>query len=1084
VSKTPDYTTPDGDTRGGGTGGGGSSTTPKPTPPPPPPPRTYVPTTQPPPPRTYVPQAPETPATGDNGGQGRRRPSNPPPASDPPPTHTDTPSTSTNVPPAKSTQRTYIPPSEIVASQSAAGLTRDIPLGRCLQTLKKLYEGVWGTGNKYYFTVAAIGEGPIQKCTPRANRVPLTLVSGSATNPDGTLYQSSNGKISVWVYDGHRSAFKETTSGLNAFDPKFDTSYIAPGAAASEYDFLAFCVIRVEWDANTQTQVPTFDFDLEGYRDLFDSRDSTRKYSENRALWLRELITNTRWGGKLAATGVDDAGTWATAAADCAVASFPAQPAAPTLANGGAGNILGPGTHSYVVTRYNAAGAETIVSGVASLAIASSSRINVTVAAGDALTAGYNIYRAPNNQIVSFRRVGQLAGAGGGTFVDNANEATRSAGVLAPTSGPYSTKRFEGGGILISRQASGQDWLNTLRASCLGVFTWNAGKLEFRINQKLPGGYSPKAFSEFHSGGGAVKPNVDPDSIAWWRKPRHELFNEIEIRGTDIANDFAPFSIVKTRTLAPNELPRRAVYNLADVPDTGYAGLIGINLLNLAWDDAEFQFRVDRSGIACLPWDVISFTGAGLVGQLVRLRRIRGDGEGFVFQGTEYQVGSYASDIQAADQPLAAGGNPSPDPFAVPANPTGVTLNFGSSITASVYWTAAVGHGIRGYQVYFGNGAGGKLAKFGGEIPADRVPTVGNPLNVEGMATRSSSWNGAASGSVDLIVCTVSLYGVESPGVEQSSAYAFAPSGTPAAPYIPQTSIDSDLSTLGAGPVYNDVPVPAGPGTWRIIGPSGVGDITLTGVAGGVLGDHLFLFNSAGVNILISHNNAASLAGNRFRHAFYNSGAVPDLVIPSGATVEFIYDASASSGWRPVTGPSVYPAGATLGASPAAGDNSNKVATTAFATALVAANGGGLNKATSYETGTVAGTGTVTAAANVKGAQLSTASATVGASDTSLLTISGKGYLPILRIRPTAATALTVTILVDGVALPSRSVTGANINFYLRGAGVIAIDGASFYESAVPDSPGIPFSTSLEVRARYASGSSGVAVDYQFTTGS
>ena len=549
-------------------------------------------------------------------------------------------------------------------------------MGRCLQGLKKLYENAWGPNGIYYYTVAALGEGPIRKAIPRADRVAIPRLSGTDINPQGTLYQSSNGRVQVWVYDGSQAdGTQETASGLSALDPSFITT-------GSEWNKLAFAVIKVTFFQSTQTSIPDFTFDMEGYRDLYDPRDTTRKYSENRSLWIREVLTNTRWGLKVLSGNIDDT-TFSQAANDCAVAIFPATPtAAPTLALNGAGNITG--TVWYTFTCANSNGVESTESPLSTFIIASSNQINVTLPAADSVTAKRVIYRSANGDFATRRKVGELAGNGGGTFTDNVTSGTWATGATPPTVAPYNPNRYEGGGLIISRQTQGRDWLNTLRASCLGVLTWDNGKFKLQINTKLAGGYTRKPFSEYFNG--ATPPNVDPDSITWGRKPRHELPNEVEVRYTDIQNDFGSGSIVKQRAsvIAGTEVPRRAVYELADVPDSSYASRIATQLLNLAWDDAEFSWKADRSAIACLPWDVVSFTGAGLSGQDVRIRRIKSDGEDFVISGTEYHDASYSDEVVQADAPLAVGSSGLPSSYSTPPNVSGIAM-------ALEIWTAQTG---------------------------------------------------------------------------------------------------------------------------------------------------------------------------------------------------------------------------------------------------------------------------------------------------------------------------------------------------------------------------------------------------------
>jgi hypothetical protein len=543
-----------------------------------------------------------------------------------------------STPTPASTRRTVKEPREILLNQSAAGLERDIAFGQCLQGTKWLYANTFQNGTVFY-GVAAISEGPIRKIVPRADGTRLSVFSGSETNPSGTQYRSSNGRIKVWVYDGSQTNTQETASGLFALDPTWITD-----GTDSPYDYLAFAVVRVAFQIDTQVNVPSFDFELEGYRDLYDPTDTTRKYSTNRALWIREILTNTRWGRKLAEAKINDT-VWATATTDCREAIFPATPSTgPTLADGGAGTLTGTFTYKYTNVRNNV---QTLPSSASSPIVVSSKKVDVTVPAGDSFTTHQRIYRSSDG--VTYKLCGTLTGSGGGVFTDNT--ASIGANAIAPTRAPIAEKRYEGGGILISRKASGLDWINTLRVECLGVLQWNDGKLGLFINKAFSG--TPKVYRDTHDG--ATKPNVNADSITWGRKPRHDLPNCVEVRYTDIQNGYQTASVVKQRAAvtAGTELERRSVFDLRGIGDSSYAGRIATSLLNLFWDDMEGEFVASRDAIESLPWDVATLYGGGLSGQQIRIRKIRGKGEDFRITFTEYQDASYSDAIVEEDAPIA-----------------------------------------------------------------------------------------------------------------------------------------------------------------------------------------------------------------------------------------------------------------------------------------------------------------------------------------------------------------------------------------------------------------------------------------------
>ncbi len=551
------------------------------------------------------------------------------------------------VPKAAPTHRTAMDPRKITLQGTAWDQIRDILFGRCQQGLKLIYADSFFSGTIVYLA-AGISEGPVHSITPILDDVPMVDTGlgywmGKRYNSSGTLVDYPY--VTAWIFKG-AIGYQDSVSGLTGYDPGWITT-------GEDFDNLAYVVFRIVFNINDNTSIPTIKFDVEGYADILDVRTGLRGYTDNDALIIREVMSNTRWGFKIPSSYLDDP-TFMEAADDCDALVFPAKPtAAPTLSLGSAGNP--PGLYYYVHTSVNASGVETLISPYAGPISALGNKVNVGLPAADSVTASRNVYRSADNgtpdpSSAIWRLVGNLPGNGAGTFVDNVDDAVWATGKLAPTIAPYTSKRYSFN-MGISRQASGADWFNTLLAHCVGVITYDNGKYQLRLNKALPPGYTRKEYSTRALAG--MPANVDPESIQLDRAQRADLFDEVEIKFTDIQNAFAPGNVVITRPGAV--FPRRAVYELGGLPDSSMAGNVGTKLLNLSADDATFEFVADRSGLESVPWDVIHLTGDGLVQQDVRLRNVKADGEGTRLSGTEYREDSFADVLVPDYAPLSAG---------------------------------------------------------------------------------------------------------------------------------------------------------------------------------------------------------------------------------------------------------------------------------------------------------------------------------------------------------------------------------------------------------------------------------------------
>lgn len=567
------------------------------------------------------------------------------------------------VPPSVPTHRTIRTPSEITVNESAAGSYIDVLFGRVQQGLKILYEDSFDGGDTLYI-VAGIGEGPCQSVIPSLDDVPMT-------NSGFGYWEGRGGYARAWIYLGSLTGTQETASGLFAADPTWITT-------GTGYDNLCYIVYKITFNQQNSSTIPKITHKVQGYADVLNTRTSTRGYTDDPALIIREVMSNARWGFKIpTATAFNDA-TWSTAADDCEVNVFPATPSiAPTIALGGAGNIAF-GVYWYTYTVVNANGVESVQAPLSSSLIVTSQSVNVTVPAVDTLVASCRVYRSGNGDSPTMHYVGTISGHTGGVLNDNVLLSTWSAAAIPPPIAPYTTHRYSLN-IVCGRQASGNDWLNTLRAHCLGVFGYDAGKYEFYINKPLPGGYVRQVFSEFRNwGGNNEEANVDPGSIRGPRRKRRlDTFNEVEIRYNDIQNGFAPTNlppIQRAGVIAGTEIARRSVYELPGIPDSSMAGRIGVNLLNLDLDDATVTWNADRSALKTQVWDVVALTGNGLTSFDVRVRKITGNGEGFTIIGTEYHDASYSDALNSAYAPIVAGASGINPATVTPPTPPAPTL--------------------------------------------------------------------------------------------------------------------------------------------------------------------------------------------------------------------------------------------------------------------------------------------------------------------------------------------------------------------------------------------------------------------------
>jgi YVTN family beta-propeller protein len=569
------------------------------------------------------------------GGNRNRRPRLVPGTLVDPGPQTDWPPVRTTVP-TKNTVVTQ--PNLISLNSSALGLLRRVTFGPAGNLGARW---IYARGGSTVYLVAALGRGPLKSITPKADGVALV------PPVTGNHWHSVNGLIDVWTYDGSQVSL-DAASGLVQADPSWDEVHTGE----------ALAYIKIRYDATKQTTFPDFTFDVEGYRDCLDTRTGLRGYTENPILIAREMATNTTWGMRLDAAGHFDDIVASASAVLCDEKIFPSAPAAPpTLVDLGTGVIAGQRTQQYVYTRVNVNDAETLPSPAGGIALGGGGhRVQVTCPVDPSgLTVKYNIYR--RYTVNPFGFVG-AAGADG-IFTDNVADAVALAGARPPTVAPR-PERYRIG-ITCDRQASAEDWIDTILSHCLGTRTTDDGKLQLRILTKLPAGYVPKEFD--------VATNVDPKSVTVSRKERSLLANQVTCNVTDAAHGWSyPTPVTRERptVTAGTERPRPKVLELPGLLDKNTGGRVSTTEVNLDYNDLLVTFRTTREGMAVQPLDVIKFTGAGLAGQYLRVVTTRKQGEDRELFCIEYQDANFDDVVNAEDAPVEMS---LPDPDESPPDP-------------------------------------------------------------------------------------------------------------------------------------------------------------------------------------------------------------------------------------------------------------------------------------------------------------------------------------------------------------------------------------------------------------------------------
>lgn len=563
---------------------------------------------------------------------------------------------------ATATQQTTRDPRYITVNQSALGKPIPWHMGPFIEGLAVFYAASFNSGMNLWL-MGGICIGPIRSAQPFCDKVAMRLVSGSAINPNGTLYADSTGQVNLWLFDGSQTDL--AASGLVAFDPLAAAEEIHPG--------LACAIVRVQQNSEGSVNQPAIEFHGEGYRLVFDPKDATFKYTENLALHVREIITNMTQG--MAFASVDDGtdpGGFILAENDCDDPVFILVPdTAPTVVAGGAGSMEA-GNYYFTWTAENADGIETAESPAsAPFSTAGGGSATVTPGTGSAGTSARNVYRSVIFDAAATRyRVGRIlnntVGASVNCTMSNATALVQGA---APVNAPRA-ERYRGG-ISIANDATAQSYLDTVTGMCMGTLDMDAGKYQLRIDKPFPPGYVFTVLRELpdlSDPDNIIPANLDRTTVRTYLSEPVDQFNEAEVKYFDVANGFTPASVVvqRERVRLLLDQPKRATFNYDGIPDRNFANRRAITGLNRKFDNLLFEAQGTRSLIGLQQGDGVLLIAAGL-SQQFRLNAPPEINEAGVFlRGAVYHAESYSNVVQNEDTPengtVTSSNAPPPDP--------------------------------------------------------------------------------------------------------------------------------------------------------------------------------------------------------------------------------------------------------------------------------------------------------------------------------------------------------------------------------------------------------------------------------------
>lgn len=594
-------------------------------------------------------------------------------------------------------------PREIRVNESAQGKGIPVTLGKTEDGVRWTFLQTYANGLRL-FAIANHGHGPIQAATP--------YLDGTAMTWDGAnnRWTANGGLALAWFFDGNQVALTGTGLLLSSYD--------AAAAAEEIHTGYAYTVFQFTYHEENNTTLPKISFIVEGFDEVYDPRTLGVGYSENFALFTRELLTNPDWGFGYDAADLDEQ-SFEDGADYCDEQVHPAKPTvAITAADGGAGALTG--NYDWVWTAANTNGVETLPAPVSNILSITGKKAALTVPLGDSATVKRFIYRKVSG---AYYRTVTLNDNTTGSAEDNVTDATALTGAPVPTVAPLSTKRWYGGLTLWVNSSDADAALRLICKHFGGHVKLIAGKWTLLLDKALPGGYVPKEFS-------VAAETIDEASVQLWRKDRSELFNEVRLWFSDANNRYEKAEILKQRAtvIAGTESPRTLDVQMFAYHDSGVAGRMATELLNRAWDDLGIEFDSDPTGLEVLPNDVIAVTAAGLSSQRFRVDRVETQDGRPKITGFEYQAASYSGVIQEADSPVVWGGIPVADAYADPPPVTGLTVAENDPGVITLEWTAPDFGLLAGYHITMSIDAGptidlGMFYSTHAEIP---ITTFGN----------------------------------------------------------------------------------------------------------------------------------------------------------------------------------------------------------------------------------------------------------------------------------------------------------------------------------------------------------------------
>ncbi|MEI8337773.1 MAG: hypothetical protein WCF92_01345, partial [bacterium] len=267
--------------------------------------------------------------------------------------------------------------------------------------------------------------------------------------------------------------------------------------------------------------------------------------------------------------------------------------------------------------------------------------------------------------------------------------------------------------------------------------------------------------------------------------------------------------------------------------------------------------------------------------------------------GTKFGIASSSATLSGSGATVLAGGTTlaltsgSASDLNITTGTTG-NLNLDTGTTGAIN----IGTNSNGKIISIGNTVGGSTLNLNSDggginlngnvtITAGHTFTSGSGINIENSNALSFSATNTVvdmSGSGVLSFNTVTNRPITTGSGQMTVGGDLVVKGNLITPRA------ADFSTTG---VVNDFPI----GSGTLYRYTGTGDVTVTGVAGGVDGRIATVMNVSSSYMYFANEDSRSTAGNRMI-----SGTGNSIIVPSGTTVSFQYDAVASR-WRPSSVP-------------------------------------------------------------------------------------------------------------------------------------------------------------------------------------